>query len=103
MSYDPSLFWKRKPSLKLCAVECGAKCCKDKQVSLIDDEVKMLGAMNSKVDLRMNAETGKYFMLTGSRCTFLGDQNECSIYDVRPKACRTFPYKPFDFCSVWSV
>ncbi len=25
-------------------------------------------------------------------CTFLGDDNYCSIYDVRPKACREFPH-----------
>ena len=25
-------------------------------------------------------------------CPFLGDQNYCSIYDVRPKACRQYPH-----------
>ncbi len=25
-------------------------------------------------------------------CTFLGADNHCSIYDVRPKACREFPH-----------
>ena len=25
-------------------------------------------------------------------CTFLGSDNYCSIYDVRPKACREFPH-----------
>lgn len=25
-------------------------------------------------------------------CAFLGDDNHCSIYDVRPKACREFPH-----------
>ncbi|HGH7827229.1 TPA: YkgJ family cysteine cluster protein [Streptococcus agalactiae] len=25
-------------------------------------------------------------------CPFLGDDNLCSIYDVRPKACREFPH-----------
>ncbi len=25
-------------------------------------------------------------------CVFLKDDNECSIYDVRPKACREFPH-----------
>jgi len=25
-------------------------------------------------------------------CSFLGADNACSIYDVRPKACREFPH-----------
>ncbi len=25
-------------------------------------------------------------------CAFLGEDNACSIYDVRPKACREFPH-----------
>jgi len=25
-------------------------------------------------------------------CTFLGDDNMCAIYDVRPKACREYPH-----------
>ena len=25
-------------------------------------------------------------------CVFLGDDNYCSIYEVRPKACREFPH-----------
>lgn len=25
-------------------------------------------------------------------CVFLGDDNHCSIYDVRPKACREYPH-----------
>ncbi|WP_372938079.1 YkgJ family cysteine cluster protein, partial [Seonamhaeicola sp.] len=25
-------------------------------------------------------------------CTFLGADNYCSIYEVRPKACREFPH-----------
>ena len=27
-----------------------------------------------------------------SRCIFLDDKNNCSIYDHRPMTCRTFPY-----------
>ncbi|TDI81928.1 MAG: YkgJ family cysteine cluster protein [Bacteroidetes bacterium] len=31
-------------------------------------------------------------VLQGVPCTFLGTDNYCSIYDVRPKACREFPH-----------
>lgn len=32
------------------------------------------------------------YVLQQVPCTFLGDDNYCSIYDVRPKACREFPH-----------
>ncbi|WP_077406666.1 YkgJ family cysteine cluster protein [Cellulophaga omnivescoria] len=32
------------------------------------------------------------YVLQSVPCTFLGSDNYCSIYDVRPKACREFPH-----------
>jgi len=32
------------------------------------------------------------YVLQSVPCTFLGADNYCSIYDVRPKACREFPH-----------
>ncbi len=32
------------------------------------------------------------YVLQSVPCTFLGTDNYCSIYDVRPKACREFPH-----------
>ena len=32
------------------------------------------------------------YVLQQVPCTFLGMDNYCSIYDVRPKACREFPH-----------
>ncbi len=32
------------------------------------------------------------YVLQQVPCTFLGSDNYCSIYDVRPKACREFPH-----------
>ena len=31
-------------------------------------------------------------VLQKTPCSFLGEDNYCSIYDVRPKACREFPH-----------
>jgi hypothetical protein len=31
-----------------------------------------------------------------SPCVFLGKDNHCEIYDVRPKACRQFPHTDDD-------
>jgi Fe-S-cluster containining protein len=40
--------------------------------------------------LKMDHE-GDY-VLKNSPCLFLGDDNACSIYEVRPKACREYPH-----------
>lgn len=32
------------------------------------------------------------YVLKTVPCAFLGDDNYCSIYDVRPKACREYPH-----------
>lgn len=32
------------------------------------------------------------FVLKSAPCPFLGDDNYCSIYDYRPKACREYPH-----------
>ncbi|MFD0860719.1 YkgJ family cysteine cluster protein [Sungkyunkwania multivorans] len=33
-----------------------------------------------------------HYVLKSVPCTFLADDNECMIYDVRPKACREYPH-----------
>ncbi|MFZ9981444.1 MAG: YkgJ family cysteine cluster protein [Cyclobacteriaceae bacterium] len=30
--------------------------------------------------------------MKSSPCPFLGDDNYCSVYEVRPKACREYPH-----------
>lgn len=40
--------------------------------------------------LRIDEEND--YVLQQVPCTFLGADNYCSIYDVRPKACREFPH-----------
>ncbi|MCK0189786.1 YkgJ family cysteine cluster protein [Arenibacter sp. F20364] len=40
--------------------------------------------------LRMDEDND--YVLQSVPCTFLGADNYCSIYDVRPKACREFPH-----------
>ncbi len=40
--------------------------------------------------LRLDEEND--YVLQSVPCTFLGTDNYCSIYDVRPKACREFPH-----------
>jgi hypothetical protein len=40
----------------------------------------------------LRIDEDKDYVLQSVPCTFLGADNYCSIYDVRPKACREFPH-----------
>lgn len=44
------------------------------------------------IDRYLKIDEDKDYVLQGVPCTFLGTDNHCSIYGVRPKACREFPH-----------
>ncbi|WP_298473121.1 YkgJ family cysteine cluster protein [uncultured Maribacter sp.] len=44
------------------------------------------------IDTYLRIDDENDYVLQGVPCTFLGADNYCSIYDVRPKACREFPH-----------
>jgi Fe-S-cluster containining protein len=76
--------------------EC-ANCCKttgplftDKDVERIAKHFKMKGHQFIETYLRIDEDND--YVLKSVPCTFLGADNYCSIYDVRPKACREFPH-----------
>ncbi len=77
-------------------LEC-ANCCKttgplftDKDVSRIAKHFKMKEQAFISKFLRVDEEND--YVLQSVPCTFLGVDNYCSIYEVRPKACREFPH-----------
>ncbi|MBX2827474.1 MAG: YkgJ family cysteine cluster protein [Flavobacteriaceae bacterium] len=77
-------------------LEC-ANCCKttgplftDKDVQRIAKHFRMKEQQFVETYLRVDEE-GDY-VLQQVPCTFLGADNYCSIYEVRPKACREFPH-----------
>ena len=77
-------------------LEC-ANCCKttgplftDKDVERIAKHFKMKPQQFISQFLRVDED--KDYVLQSVPCTFLGADNYCSIYDVRPKACREFPH-----------
>lgn len=77
-------------------LEC-ANCCKTTSPIFRDVDIKRLSK-----SLKMNAGdfTEKYlkmdeerdYVLQSSPCPFLLDDNKCSIYENRPKACREYPH-----------
>lgn len=77
-------------------LEC-ANCCKttgplftDKDISRIAKHFKMKEQAFIAQFLRIDEEND--YVLQSVPCTFLGADNYCSIYEVRPKACREFPH-----------
>ena len=74
-----------------------ANCCKTTSPIFrkvdIDRISKSMGMKSGKFEnefLRVD-EDGD-FVLKSSPCYFLGNDNKCSIYDVRPLACREYPH-----------
>ena len=74
-----------------------ANCCKttgplftDKDVERIAKYFKM--KTQQFIDKYLRIDEDADYVLQGVPCTFLGADNYCSIYEVRPKACREFPH-----------
>lgn len=74
-----------------------ANCCKttgplftDKDIERIAKHFKMKSSQFITQFLRIDEDND--YVLQSVPCTFLGADNYCSIYDVRPKACREFPH-----------
>jgi len=74
-----------------------ANCCKttgplftNADVERISKSFRMKPQKFIETYLRTDEEND--YVLQQTPCTFLGADNYCSIYDVRPKACREFPH-----------
>lgn len=74
-----------------------ANCCKslgplftEADIERISKHFRMKLSAFEAMFLQVDEEGDKIFQ--SMPCPFLGDDNLCSIYDVRPKACREFPH-----------
>ena len=74
-----------------------ANCCKttgplftDKDIERIAKHFKLKPSQFIENYLRVDEDND--YVLQSVPCTFLGVDNFCSIYEVRPKACREFPH-----------
>ena len=77
-------------------LEC-ANCCKttgplftNADIERISKHFKMKPSVFIETYLRLDEDND--YVLQQLPCTFLGVDNYCSIYEVRPKACREFPH-----------
>lgn len=74
-----------------------ANCCKttgplftDKDITRISKHFRMKEVAFIEQFLRVDEDND--YVLQQTPCHFLGADNYCSIYEVRPKACREFPH-----------
>lgn len=81
---------------KIDCLQC-ANCCKttgplftSKDIERIAKHLKMKIADFEQKFLQTDEDQDK--VLQNLPCWFLNEDNSCSIYDVRPKACREFPH-----------
>ncbi len=85
---------------KINCLECG-NCCKGYSPRFKTTDIKRIAKYLKIKDgdlinnyLRVDEE-GDYVMRSAP-CSFLGDDNMCSIYDARPSDCERFPYTDED-------
>lgn len=74
-----------------------ANCCKTTGPLITDNDlVRIAKHLKLKpqafIDQYLRIDEDKDYVLQSLPCTFLGADNYCSIYEVRPKACREFPH-----------
>lgn len=81
---------------KIDCMECG-NCCKTTSPIFRDIDVKRI-SKKMKCSTRdfennyLKRDEDGDLVLKSSPCVFLGDDNACSIYDMRPQACREYPH-----------
>lgn len=81
---------------KVDCLQC-ANCCKTTSPIFRDVDIDRI---SKHLGVRPSLFTEKYlhidedhdWVLNQAPCPFLGEDNYCSIYDVRPKACREYPH-----------
>ena len=77
-------------------LECG-NCCKSIPPIVNDTDVKRISKFLNISTKEFNAtyvrmDTDGDQVMNQSPCPFLGANNMCDIYEVRPKACRQYPH-----------
>lgn len=85
---------------KIDCLQCAA-CCKNYSPRFKTPDVKRISkhlGMKESVFIEsfLRVDEDGDFVVKSSPCPFLGEDNFCSIYDVRPSDCQRFPYTDED-------
>lgn len=81
-------------------LQCAA-CCKNYSPRFKTPDVKRISKHlrmreSEFIDTYLKVDEDGDFVVKSSPCPFLGSDNYCSIYDVRPSDCARFPYTDED-------
>jgi len=103
---DKNKVLKRLPSLndeafeKIDCTKC-ANCCKTYSPRFKTPDIKRI-AKNLKmkegtfIETYLTLDNEGDYVVKSTPCPFLGDDNLCTIYDIRPSDCHRFPYTDED-------
>ena len=85
---------------KVDCLQCAA-CCKNYSPRFKTPDVKRISRHlrmkeSEFIDTYLNVDEEGDFVVKSSPCPFLGADNFCSIYEVRPSDCSRFPYTDED-------
>ncbi|MCU7548909.1 YkgJ family cysteine cluster protein [Chitinophagaceae bacterium LB-8] len=85
---------------KVDCLQCAA-CCKNYSPRFKTPDVKRISKHlrmreSEFIDTYLRVDEDGDFVVKASPCPFLGSDNFCSIYDVRPSDCARFPYTDED-------
>ncbi len=74
-----------------------ANCCRTMQVIVDNDDIKRLAARSNMTvkdftERYVSRSEDNSTCFSSSPCPFLGEDNRCTVYEDRPKACKDFPY-----------
>lgn len=85
---------------KIDCLDCAA-CCKNYSPRFTGPDIRRIaGRLKMKetvfISTYLFADADGDYVLQKKPCSFLGEDNFCSIYEDRPKDCRRFPYTDED-------
>lgn len=85
---------------KVDCLSCAA-CCKNYSPRFKTPDIKRISKHlrmreSEFIDKYLNLDTDGDYVVKSSPCSFLGADNYCSIYEVRPSDCSRFPYTDED-------
>lgn len=74
-----------------------ANCCKTTSPIFYQTDIERASKLlrmkpGDFIEKYLRIDEDKDFVLKSSPCAFLGEDNYCSIYESRPKACREYPH-----------
>lgn len=74
-----------------------ANCCKTTSPIFTDKDIERIAKYlkirpSQLIERHLHLDEDHHYVLNSSPCLFLGTDNYCSIYDVRPTACREYPH-----------